>query len=125
MDEIVEDTDPIRSSQDSIEVEIVSDEEFQMLDEAIQNAMMAHEGKTSLAMPFNPLQITLSVDFIDIISLISLVCALHLSIAAFSFLGLIYFLKDGQRGIGIIKQILLSSTDLLAVYNEYNFFLDN
>ncbi|PFX25629.1 exonuclease V-like [Stylophora pistillata] len=40
MDEKAEDIDPVRAGKDSIEVEIVSDEEFQMLDEAIQNAMM-------------------------------------------------------------------------------------
>ena len=39
MAEFVEDIDLIRGSQDSIEVEIVSDDEFKMLDEAIQNAM--------------------------------------------------------------------------------------
>ena len=43
MAEFSEPAEPIRSSQDSIEVEFVSDEEFKMLDEAIQNAIM--EGK--------------------------------------------------------------------------------
>ena len=51
MDENAEDIDPVRAGKDSIEVEIVSDEEFQMLDEAIQNAMMRiaqQEGRQSL-----------------------------------------------------------------------------
>ncbi|KAJ7377282.1 Mitochondrial 5'-3' exonuclease and sliding exonuclease [Desmophyllum pertusum] len=39
MAQFLEDTDPICGSQDSVEVEIVSDDEFKMLDEAIQNAM--------------------------------------------------------------------------------------
>lgn len=46
MAKFVEDIDLIRGSQDSIEVEIVSDDEFKMLDEAIQNAMV--EGRPSL-----------------------------------------------------------------------------
>lgn len=40
MNEYLEAAETTSCSQDSIEVEIVSDEEFQMLDEAIQNAMM-------------------------------------------------------------------------------------
>lgn len=44
MAEFLADTDPICGSQDSVEVEIVSDDEFKMLDEAIQNAMM-EEGR--------------------------------------------------------------------------------
>jgi len=46
MDEYLEAAETTSCSQDSIEVEIISDEEFQMLDEAIQNAMM-EEVKTS------------------------------------------------------------------------------
>lgn len=47
MEEIPEESDPVQSGNNSIEVEIVSDEEFQILDEALQNAMMqiAQEGK--------------------------------------------------------------------------------
>ena len=47
MEEIPEESDPVQSGKDSIEVEIVSDEEFKILDEALQNAMMqiAQEGK--------------------------------------------------------------------------------
>ncbi|KAL9981197.1 hypothetical protein ACROYT_G009868 [Oculina patagonica] len=47
MAEFVEDIDLIHGSQDSIEVEIVSDDEFKMLDEAIQNAMMVEEIKST------------------------------------------------------------------------------
>ena len=40
MEEIPEESDPVQSGNNSIEVEIVSDEEFQLLDEALLNAMM-------------------------------------------------------------------------------------
>lgn len=50
MAKIVEDVALISDDQDSIEVEIVSDDEFKMLDEAIQNAMM-EEGRLSRRFP--------------------------------------------------------------------------